>query len=46
MTMADFVSTIMHESMHYICKVDRGYGFVDMCTRDEHEVFRRLGEVW
>ena len=46
MTMADLVSTIMHESMHYICKVDRGYGFIDMCTRDEHEVFRRLGEVW
>ena len=46
MTMTDLVSTIMHESMHYICRVDRGYGFFDMCTRDEHDVFRRLGEVW
>ena len=46
MTQADLVSTIMHESLHYTCKVNRGYGFVDMCTRDEHEVFRRLGEVW
>ena len=46
MTMTDLVSTIMHESLHYTCKVDRGYGWIDMCTRDEHEVFRRLGEVW
>lgn len=46
MTDSDLVATIMHESMHYICKVDRGYGWIDMCTRDEHEVFRRLGEDW
>lgn len=46
MSNTDLVSTIMHESMHYICKVDRGYGWIDMCTRDEHEVFCRLGEVW
>lgn len=46
MTMTDLVSTIMHESLHYTCRVDRGYGWIDMCTRDEHEVFRRLGEVW
>lgn len=46
MTQADLISTIMHESMHYICKVDRGYGWIDMCTRDEHDVFRRLGEDW
>lgn len=46
MTMTDLVSTIMHESLHYTCKVNRGYGWIDMCTRDEHEVFRRLGEVW
>lgn len=43
---ADMVCTIMHESMHYICKVNRGYGWIEMCTRDEHDVFRRLGEVW
>jgi len=36
MTEDELTATIIHEALHYICYVDRGYGFRCMCTRDEH----------
>jgi len=36
MTDEELITTLIHESLHYICYTDRGYGWRSMCTRDEH----------
>ena len=45
MTDAELVGTIMHEALHYVCRLDRGYGWRDLCTRVEHEVMEFLGDI-
>lgn len=41
---AEVVHTVLHEAMHYSVKVDRGYGYRFMCTRDEHQAMAALGD--
>ena len=45
MTDPELVGTIMHEALHYVCRLDRGYGFRDLCTRVEHEVMEFMGDI-
>lgn len=45
MTDPELVGTIMHEALHYVCRVDRGYGFRDLCTRVEHGVMEFMGDI-
>ena len=45
MTDAELIGTIMHEALHYVCRLDRGYGWRDLCTRVEHDVMAHLGDI-
>jgi len=45
MTDAELVGTVMHEALHYVVRLDRGYGWRDLCTRVEHEVMAFLGDI-
>jgi len=47
MPMSDYelTGTIIHEALHYICKVDRGYYYRWMCTRDEHLAMEMYGNI-
>ena len=45
MTDPELVGTIMHEALHYVCRLDRGYGWRDLCTRVEHEVMEFMGDI-
>ena len=44
MTDEELRGTIIHEALHYICKVDRGYGYHWMSTIDEHTAMHIFGE--
>ena len=44
MSDADIQGTLLHEALHYIARIDRGYGYRDMCARAEHDVMKMLGE--
>jgi len=43
MTDEELEATVIHESMHYVCYIDRGYGKSCMCTRDEHQAMYFYG---
>jgi len=45
MTDSELIGTIIHEALHYICKVDRGYSYCWMCTRDEHLAMEMYGNI-
>jgi hypothetical protein len=44
MTDEELRGTIIHEALHYICKVDRGYGYQWMPTIDEHTAMHIFGK--
>ena len=45
-TRNELIGTILHESLHYVCKECRGHGLRYMCTQAEHVAMTYLGEKY
>ena len=43
-TFNELIGTVLHESLHYVCKECRGYGLRYLCTQAEHAAMTILGE--